>query len=249
MTLDKINLAITTVCREEKYLEATLKSVSSEYPIRSDQPLFLVVGSPVTTHLDTYRTQPGVAVVEMGPNTWAWIKDNNLRQRATWNYHRCLTQCTGGERGTLLLEDDVQFARGWRERLDKTIVVLESRFGLRFVLTIYDPYGWQPKEHCLYADYPHEHFTGTQGLYYPAKMRQGFAQYLKVKGVIRNKNHYDYLLRDYLIQEDIPLLAASPSLIQHMGRKTTGLGTWHDAPGFLEDVTQEPTGQKPLSCA
>ena len=240
MTLEKINLVISTVWREEGYLDATLTSLSSEYPIRRDQPVFLVVGSPVTTHLDGYRSQPGIVVVEMGQHAWGWIKNNSLRQRATWNYYRCLTQCTGGERGTLILEDDVRFACGWRSRLDKTLAVLESRFGSRFVLTIYDPYGWQPKGSYLHAEYPRERFTGTQGVYYPAKMRQGFAQYLKVKGVIGNKNHYDFLLRDHLIQEDIPLFATSPSLIQHMGRNTTGLGVWHEAPGFVEDVTVEP---------
>lgn len=241
MTLEKINLVISTVWREEGYLDATLTSLSSEYSIRSDQPLFLVVGSPETAHLASYRSCPGVIVVEIGPNAWAWIKNNKLRHRATWNYHRCLTQCDGGERGTLILEDDVKFACGWRLRLDMTIAALESRFGSDFVLTIYDLHNWQPKESCLYAEYPRERFTGTQGVYYPATMRQGFAKYLKVKGVIGNKNHYDYLLRDYLTQEDIPLLATSPSLIQHMGRNTTGLGVWHQAPGFIEDVTAELT--------
>lgn len=112
MTLEKINVVISTVWREEKYLDATLTSLSSEYPIRPDQPIFLVVGSPETAHLAPYRAHPGVIVVEMGPHAWAWIKNNELRHRATWNYHRCLTQCTGGERGTLILEDDVIFARG-----------------------------------------------------------------------------------------------------------------------------------------
>lgn len=242
MTLDKINLVITTVCREEKYLDATLTSLSSEYPIRRDQPVFLVVGSPVTTYLDCYRSQPGIMVVEMGPNAWAWIKNNRLRHRATWNYHRCLTQYAGGERGTLILEDDVKFACGWRLRLDITIAALESRYGSEFVLTIYDPYKCAPGESCLYTEYPRERFTGTQGVYYPAGVRQDFAKYLRTTGVIANKNHYDYLLRDYLLQEDLPLFATTPSLIQHMGRNTTGLGVWHQAPGFVENVTAEPVG-------
>jgi hypothetical protein len=238
MTLNKINVIISTVWRKEGYLHATLESFS-EYGISEDQPVFLVVGSPNTTHLDCHRSQPVIKVFEMGPTTWAWIKNNSLQHRATWNYHRCLTQGVGGERGSLILEDDVRFARGWRRRLDKTIAVLESRYGADFVLTIYDPWNWPAKENELYAEYPREQFTGTQGVYYPAKMRQAFAKYLKVKGVIGNKNHYDYLLRDFLIQGDIPLFATSPSLIQHMGRNTTGLGIWHQAPGFVEDVTQE----------
>lgn len=242
MTLDKINLVISTVWREENYLAATLNSLSSEYPIRDDQPVFLVIGSPETAYLALYRSHPGVIVVEMGPNSWAWIKDNKLRHRATWNYHRCLTQCVDGERGTLILEDDVRFACGWRLRLDRTLAALENRFGSRFVLSIYDAQNCTSKESPLYAEYTRESFFGTQGVYYPARVRQGFSKYLRTAGVIANKNHYDYLLRDYLIQEDIPLFATSPSLIQHMGRNTTGLGVWHEAPGFIEDVTAEPIG-------
>ncbi len=242
ITLDKINLVITTVSRPESYLESTLHSLSCEYPFHPQHPVSLMVGSPETAYLAPYRSQPGITIVEMGPNAWAWIKNNSLRHRATWNYHRCLMQSSGGERGTLVLEDDVRFACGWRRRLDTTIAALEDRFGSRFVLTIYAPWKYRQKESHLYAEYPRENFTGTQGVYYPAKMRQEFAKYLKVKGVIGNKNHYDYLLRDFLIQEDIPLFATSPSLIQHMGRNTTGLGVWHEAPGFVEDVTQEPTG-------
>jgi hypothetical protein len=243
MTLNKINLVISTVWREETYLDATLDSLSSEYPISSDHPVCLVVGSPVTTHLDCYRSHPGVTIVEMGPHAWAWIKNNNVRHRATWNYHRCLTQCMGGEQGSLVLEDDVRFARGWRLRLDMTLEALESRYDTGFVLTIYDPWKCIPQESPLYAEYPREKFTGTQGVYYPSRVREDFAKYLRVNGVIANRDHYDYLLRDYLIQEDILLFATAPSLIQHMGRNTTGLGVWHQAPGFVEDVTAEPTDQ------
>lgn len=240
MTLENINLAVTTVWREENYLDATLKSLSTECSTHDDPPVNLVVGSPQAEHLTRYRSLPGIIVDEMGLHTWSWIKNNDVRHRATWNYYRCLTQCGAGERGSLVLEDDVKFACGWRRRLDVTLVALEAKFGSEFVLTIYDPYSWEPKESPLYAEYPRQFFAGTQGVYYPASVRQGYAKYLRWHGVIGNKDHYDYLLRDYLIQEDIPLFAAAPSLIQHMGRNTTGVGAWHEAPGFIEDVTAEP---------
>ena len=246
MTLDKINLAVSTVWRKENYLDATLNSLSVEYPCRPEHPVSLVVGSPLTAHLTNYRSLSGIAIIEMGPYTWAWIKGNTLQHRATWNYHRCLTQCSLGERGSLVIEDDVKFARGWRMRLDRTLAALEDRFDSRFVLTIYDPYKCKPTESCLYADYPRKIFSGTQGVYYPARIRQDFAKHLKMNGVVGNTDHYDYILRRYLIEEDVPLFATVPSLIQHMGRNTTGLGLWHEAPGFLEDVTQEPTAL-PLS--
>lgn len=239
MILDKINLVITTVWREENYLDATLDSLAAEHPFRDDQPVSLVAGSPQTAYLTGYRLLPGIEVIEMGPHAWSWIKNSDVRHRATWNYYRCLTQCIAGDRGTLVFEDDVKFARGWRLRLDRVIKALEEKFGPRFVLSVYDLYAWKPKESCLYAEYPHKSFTGTQGVYYPSMVRQGFAKYLRLHGVIANKDHYDYLLRDYLIKEGLPLFAAVPSLVQHIGRNTTGVGVWHEAPGFIEDVTME----------
>lgn len=240
MTLENINLAMTTVWREENYLDATLSSLFVEYPSCHDQPVSLVIGSPHTEHLAGYRSLPGITVIEMGSHAWSWIENTDVRNRATWNYYRCLTQCDLGTRGSLIIEDDVKFARGWRHRLDMALAALEDRFGSEFALTIYDPYGWHPKESCLYAVYPLQPFAGTQGVYYPARVRQGYAKYLRRHGVVANRDHYDYLLRDYLLQEDLPLFATVPSLIQHVGRTTTGVGSWHEAPRFLEDVTQEP---------
>lgn len=246
MPLNKINLAISTIWREKDYLDATLSSLAIEYPRSSQQPVCLVVGSPVTTHLDCYQSQPGVSIIEMGPTTWAWIKDRYTHHRATWNYYRCLTQPVAGARGTLVLEDDVRFARGWCARLDATLVALEERYDSNFVLAVYA--AWfsalkirRPGQ--LYVEYPWGMFCGTQGIYYPADVRQGFAKYLKVHGVVANEDHYDKILRRYLIQSGTPLFATTPCLIQHMG-KTSAIETpWHESADFMEDVTAEPLGQ------
>lgn len=237
--LDGVDLVISTVCREENYLEATLESLALDQPIGVDHPVSLVVGSPVTTHLDHHRSRPEVKVIEMGPNTWAWIRNSNVFHRASWNYYRCLTQCAEGTRGTLIFEDDVRFAHGWQPRLGCTLVALEERYGANFVLALYAPFDIASHGR-LYAKYPRAKFFGTQGIYYTAKTRSGFAKYLKAHGLAANEDGYDHLLRDYLLKADVPLLATTPSLVQHVGIKTTGLGVWHEAPGFVEDVTAEP---------
>ena len=236
--LDGIDLIISTVYREQNYLEATLKSLAADQPIGTDLPISLVVGSPISTHLDRYQLSPGITIVEMGPNTWAWIKNSNVFHRASWNYYRCLAQCAKGARGTLIFEDDVQFARGWRSRLDCTLIALEERYGADFVLAVYAPFAFAVHGQ-LYAKYPRAKFFGTQGVYYTARTRVGFAKYLKKRGLVANEDGYDHLLRDYLLKEDLPLLATTPSLIQHVGETTTGLGVWHRAPNFVEDVTAE----------
>lgn len=245
-TLSGINLVVSTVWREENYLEATLNSLSFEYPICDGQAVYLVVGSPVTTHIAQYRQHPGVSVVDMGPNTWSWIKDRPTLHRATWNYYRCLTHPIAGARGTLILEDDIRFARGWRSRLDCTLKVLEERYGSEFVLALYAAVFSDRKRRQqgrLYVEYPYDNFIGTQGIYYPAKVRLDFAKYLKVHGVVANETHYDLLLRKYLIQSGVPLLATAPCLIQHIGKASAIRTFWHESSDFVEDVTQEPFGQ------
>jgi len=244
MTLEKINLVISTVWREENYLDATLKSLTSEYPTLSDPPVCLVVGSPVTAHLDRYRMQPGMSVVEMGPNTWSFIKNNHVVHRAAWNYYRCLTQPPSGERGTLVFEDDVRFARGWRNRLNAALVELEDRFTSNFVLSLYARQFLVQEAYqsgLLYVEFPFGQFIGTQGIYFPSKIRQGFAKYLKAHGVVANTYIYDFLLREYLMQSGIPLFATAPCLVQHIGKISAIQYPWHETANFLEDVTEGAT--------
>jgi len=246
MMLNNINLVISTVWREGNYLGATMDNLLLEYPICGDQILCLVAGSPVTTHLEQYRPRPGISIVEMGPHTWAWIKNNITLHRATWNYYRCLTYPPAGQRGTLILEDDVRFARGWQARLDTTLVALEEQYGSDFILALYAP--WFSvmegiRRGQLYVEYPYNKFFGTQGIYYPAKIRQGFARFLRVHGVKANKNHYDILLQQYLREANTPIFATAPCLIQHMG-KTSAIETpWHESADFMEDVTAESLEQ------
>jgi hypothetical protein len=244
--LNDIDAVFSTVDRQENYLEATLASFSEEQPISPSHPVTLVLGSPSTAQLKGYLSHPGVQIVAMGPHTWAWIGKNNLRHRATWNYYRCLTHDHRGKRGSLVFEDDVHFARGWRRRLDASISQLEHDYNEDFVLSIYDPWVHQFPSDSLYAEYQREHFFGTQAMYFPAKTRERFAKYLKRHGVAANEGHYDHILRDYVLKEGLMILASTPSLVQHTGQKTTGLGCWHKAPNFVEDVTDLPIDGLPL---
>lgn len=217
-----------------------------EYPRSAQQPVYLVAGSSMTTHLEEYYPQPWIVVVEMGPTTWSWIKDSYTHYRATWNYYRCLTQPVAGARGTLVLEDDIRFAQGWCSRLDNTVATLEAVHSSNFVLAVYGAWFSVVKAKQsgrLYVEYPHESFCGTQGIYYPADIRQEFAKYLKAHGLVANEDHYDRILRKYLIQSGIPLFATTPCLIQHMGKKSVIETFWHESSDFVENVAAEPLRQ------
>lgn len=238
--LNGINLVISTIWREEDYLHSTLGSLLPEYPYADDAPVSLVVGSPVTTHLRCYHSHPKINIIDMGPNTWSWIKNKIPMLRGTWNYYRCLTYPPAGARGTLILEDDLRFTRGWRARLESTLSVLEKQNGSDFLLSLYmasdiTPVVFQPSQ--LYVGYPSAEFFGTQAIYYPAKIRTDFARYLKAHGVVANESFYDILLRGYLLQSGTPLFSTNPCLVQHTGKKSVSQTGWHISSSFVEDVT------------
>ena len=237
--LDKINVVVCTIWREGNYLEETLNSLSLEHPLNADCPVSLVLGSPLSAYVDHYR-QSGISIVDMGPSTWSWIENLALRHRATWNYYRCLTQPAGGSGGTLVIEDDIRFARGWLSRLTATLAALDEAAAGDFALSLYCPADFPLEAYLrgqLYAEYPLERFYGTQAVYYTAKTRRGFGAFLKKHGVVANQAPYDILLRYYLYEAGLPLFATAPSLVQHMGKQSTGLGGWYEAPSFMEDVT------------
>ncbi len=239
--LDDFDVVVCTIWREGNYLEQTLSNLTVERPLRADLPVSLVLGSPLSGYVDQYRQVSGVSVVDMGPSTGAWIERLPLRHRATWNYYRCLTQPASTARGTLVIEDDVRFAQGWLARLAVTLAALEASSVEDFVLSLYCPSDFPLAGYFrgeLSVEYPLGWFYGTQAVYYTAKTRQGFGAYLKKHGVVANREPYDVLLWQYLSEAGLPLLATAPSLVQHRGKQSTGLGGWHEPPCFFEDVTR-----------
>jgi hypothetical protein len=83
-------------------------------------------------------------------------------------------------------------------------------------------------------------------LLFAGRALAGFRGYLLERGVESWTWPYDLLLQGYAISEGIPILATMPSLVQHMGARTTGLsGHFHAAPSFAEEVGRLPSGRVP----
>ena len=225
-------MVISTVWREENYLGETLDSLSADDPFSVDNPVCLVAGSPITTHLDRYRSLPGMSVIEMGPSTWSWIKNSHILKRSAWNCYRCLTQPVAGTRGTLALEDDIRFARGWRARFSVTLAELERRYGTDFVLAIYSPWLLATEEHDhgkLFVEYSPGRYFGMQGIYYTPKTRQGFAKYLKLHGLVALDKLHDLLLGIILSKRACRCSRHPLALSSTSGRKVRWIirGTTH----------------------
>ena len=67
-------------------------------------------------------------------------------------------------------------------------------------------------------------------------MAREFSGFLKSHGVEAYSKPYDLVLKDYLVESRTALFAAIPCLAQHIGRVSTGLGTFHHALHFQEKL-------------
>jgi hypothetical protein len=224
-----VDYAITTVSRKGNYIHELLASLPSDLEVR------LVVGSSDSDYLARYRGNPLIHVLEPSPEEWRRVCDRDIWARATWNHWRSLSSrpTSPDHEGRLIFEDDVVLAKGWQPRLFDTIDKIRTRFGPEYVLALYCPYKLRPEEPIRqYAPYAVEGFYGAQALYYPEALRVKLAEYVAYHGVDLHRLPFDLLIKEYFHNHAIPLLATVPSLAQHIGRITTGLGDFHQAPIF-----------------
>lgn len=234
---DSIDVVITTVPRPAEYVHDLVSSLS---PL----PVHLVAGAVECDYLKRHEGNYRIRIVPPKPADWERIRTKGVHHRACWNYWRCLvTPARASTRkGLLVLEDDVRPAQGWDSLLQLTIAEVEARIGgAGYVLALYVPIRCLPISSipaAHYTKYPVRRFFGTQAMYFPERVSRGFAQFLKSNGVDRFRRPYDLLLREFVLNTGLQLLATVPSLFQHVGRVSTGLGGFHQSPYFREVATE-----------
>jgi hypothetical protein len=226
-----INFVISTVDRPKKYIHKLLSELRCDHPVR------LIVGSPHYTYLEQYANNPLIEIVGVDSAEWKEIKNSSVIHRALWNYWRCLVYGgKTGQRGLVVLEDDVIPAIGWETRLYDTIDQIEEQYGGEYVLALFTYFtklGTPVAKDIYYNRYPAYAFGGTPAMYYPESIRLAFAEYLKKEGVDSFRLAYDWLLREYMMATGIPCFATAPSLFQHIGKVTTGLSANYVGAGFF----------------
>jgi hypothetical protein len=225
---ETVEMAVSTVARPENYIQFLLDRLDLTCGIR------LVVGGPESGYLERYRGNPQVEILEVTPEDWTRVQNHKVHHRASWNYWRSLSLCGHNQEraGLIVFEDDVVPAHGWQSRFFQIVQQLQSEFGSKYVLALYSAHNGLPNPHDAHVHhvpYQIRTFFGTQAMYYPESVRIGWTDFLEANGVITFKAPYDLLLKEYLVKEGIPLFAASPSLVQHIGRVGTGLGAFHQA--------------------
>ena len=223
-----------TVPRAESYAEATIKSFREG----TDEPLWLLIGCSDRDYLKDHRDR-----VPATPKEQDLLNQHNLRFKAVWNYIRALNFSNGN---TMVLEDDIVFSKGWRKHLDLCIKAAEQKTD-KYIMTLYVPdtnecgdfqYTFaldEWKKGNYIGRFPDGCMYGTQAMYFPSSILQECRDFFETK---LDLAPHDWIIRDFCAINNYPIFCTAPTLVQHVGVKTTGLaGKHHISQCFVEDVS------------
>lgn len=222
-----------TVPRPTNYIH----NIVSRLP--QNQSLTLMVGCMSTRHIESFSGDERINVVLPSETEWSIISKSASGKHhwACWNYWRALKHAAMHQTASysIILEDDVLPSMHWLRVLDKILGALEQSCGNRFLLSLYRP-GMRPPKRQLtrlgYCEYPSRRFYGSQAMCYPSNVIAEASQFLEEHGVDSFKDPYDILLGRCVREAGLRLFNTVPSLVQHIGLTSTGLGVFHQS-GFL----------------
>ena len=237
-----VRLVIMTVARPRQYIHSTLASLLLSDPkAREFKGLHLVVGGGRLDYLKAYAHHQCLQIhpaslmdIQRGS---AWT----VHRRACLNYHRCLTEVPADCSGVCVCEDDVIFCDGFVDRLLAIVNELQER-NARYILSAYLPgnLGIDARSEQSHGPYPPPLFFGTRCMYYPRLVVSELAPVIYSKGVVQFHKPYDMLIKQYA-SEIRALYGSAESLVQHMGRRSTGLGEFHASETFHPDRGENVT--------
>lgn len=241
--MDKV-ITIMGCDREPSYLSQTMKTIPPGFAVE----LFFQTRS--SSDVDF----PGKVVKTEK------LYDDPVRN-SQYNYAKALAGTTAG----LIVEDDVKFSVRFEWYLNRIQEKLTEKKIERYAVALYSGVDWEylydigrgkrtsvsvtgfgkantqlklPApffvQHPL-VEYPLDIFWCTQGMLYDIQTAREFSAYLfqNIGG-----EPYDAALRTYIRTASSPvrLLAATYSIVQHLGVVTTGLGVYHTARNFLDEI-------------
>ena len=227
-----------------QYLYDTVKSMAQAFP--EDTRFQVLVGNAQTDYV-----QPQTLAHALGTPLAQRLQIHPVPQeeanfmrahfavhrRAAWNYARALLSYRG-VRGLLVVEDDVQWARNAVEKLEwwldgrrLPVITLYNRRGDPYV-----PEATRPRTRDLItaaAERSKMVFECTQAMYFDASITQALGNYILLR---LHEKPYDLLLGDFVRNHRLMLGTAYPSMVQHLGAETTGLGDFHQSACFVDPI-------------
>ena len=236
---EDLRIVISTVARQPEYVHTTLASLFASDPLMHRLcGVGLVVGGDDVSYLGPYGHHAGIDVYPLSHCDASLIRNWPTHRRFCHNYLRCLTLATGEAKGLCVCEDDVVFRDGFVSKLIRTVGEMEDEDGIaKYILACYVPYRLADdpslRRGRYYASYFAPTFYGTQCVYYPATVLDDVAECMCRDGVENYKHPGDFIVRDYAHSINA-LYGTVASLVQHIGRVSTGLGRFHSSPTFAD---------------
>jgi len=234
MDARKLVLAIMTVDREPQYVHRTLASLFASDPLVHEvSSVHLVIDTSESAYLRDYRHHGKLLFHPLRDAEYERTADWSPHRRFCRNYVRCLSLPVPDGGGLCVCEDDVVFRDLFVQRLLTTIDELEAHTGKTdYCLALFtdcdlerDPSFYRGRHFCSYG-WP---FRGTQCMYYPRAVAAELRDYIQEHGVTKTEDCGDLLIARLYADR---MYASPRSLVNHIGRVSTGLGGLPESPSF-----------------
>ena len=232
-----VMLSIHRRKEEENYIFNTLKETFSSLP--SDIVINILVGNDdddylsiqnLSANLDEDMTDR-IRVHRTATRESSFLAANMpFYSRAAWNYSRAVLSYSG-TKGLLVLEDDLNWSRQalnylskWTSTGSPDIISLYTR--KNYLRPRYSAFG----SLILMPSSPETpRFECSQAMFFRPDVANDLGHYLLPR---LTTTSYDWNIDAFINASKTTIGYAFPSLVQHMGRKSSGLGSFHQSDCF-----------------
>ena len=235
-----VMISIFRTKEKENYIFSTLENMFRVFP--EDSHFNILVGDDRASYLDRDRLEnifgkansARLHVWATSPEDASFLAANlDIKRRAGWNYARAM-RSYAGHRGLLLLEDDIMWCKNAVEHINQWTAQDHPA-----VLSLYTRKNYLRLSKPILGHLVAMHmgnqtprFEGTQALYMSSKVSHHLGDFMQIR---LHETAYDWNVDAFLRKYDILMGYAFPSLVQHTGLKSSGLGCYHESDCFSSE--------------
>jgi hypothetical protein len=227
------------------YVHDAINSLAKTGFFNRFELLHLIAGCPSTDYIERYRDDPRIIIHDMSRTEKDNWREMYLLSKCAYGHVRMIREVEAipGWDEVIFLEDDIVFANGWLPRLDVILPEIREKHKDKWMLALYQHYGvkgphskglrWYPISFLPNAPYYH----GGLAELHTREGTDGLADHIYDRGVRQFVIPSDYATGEHIYSKGGEVLATAPSLVQHIGRVSTGQsGNFHQSDLFLESV-------------
>jgi hypothetical protein len=222
-------ISILSIDRKtQNYIYKTLENIFSSIP--ENITVNIYVGNENIEYLDVINLEkylskefiPRINVIEFSENYIKELSKFHIHKRAKLNYARVL-QDYDGVKGLVIFEDDVDIIQNCLKNIN---ILTKNINESKYIMTLYDRFTKIPTNNYQITTVKNG-FSCTQGMYFTHNITEELSKYM-----FEHEGCYDILINDFRKKNNYSLFYVSPSITQHEGFLTTGLGGRHSSTSF-----------------